>query len=340
MEQTMGKRIAQNRKRLGLTQDALAEKLGVTAQAISKWENDQSCPDITMLPRLAEIFGVTTDELLGVKKEKVHEAEVVTEEDSEQEPKNRWEFRWDVGRSGSIAFAVLVLLVGALSMLDAVKQWDVGFWSILWPSALLVYGFAGLFRKFSFFNLGCSLFGGYFLARNFGIWHIDVSSRIVFPAIILLFGISLLVDAVRKPKRSKFHVSRNGVKLCDENGSPKKGKNEYTVDGEGFEYDFAFGDGVQNVALPVLSKGEVNMSFGELILDLTGCGKIADGCSLEANCSFGDLVILVPKNCRVLPESSTSFASFSIVGEPDAEPVATIYLEGNVSFGEIVVKYI
>ena len=80
MEQTLGKRIIENRKRLGLTQDRLAEQLGVTAQAVSKWENDQSCPDITMLPKLAEIFGISTDELLGIKK--VHEAEVVTEDTS------------------------------------------------------------------------------------------------------------------------------------------------------------------------------------------------------------------------------------------------------------------
>ena len=65
MEQTIGKRIAENRKRLGLTQDALAEQLGVTAQAVSKWENDQSCPDISILPRLADIFEISTDELLG-----------------------------------------------------------------------------------------------------------------------------------------------------------------------------------------------------------------------------------------------------------------------------------
>lgn len=68
MEQTLGKRIVAHRKRLGLTQDQLAEQLGVTAQAVSKWENDQSCPDITMLPKLAEIFGITTDELLGLEK--------------------------------------------------------------------------------------------------------------------------------------------------------------------------------------------------------------------------------------------------------------------------------
>ncbi len=47
-QETLGRRIAAHRRELGLTQDALAERLGVTAQAVSKWENDQSCPDISI----------------------------------------------------------------------------------------------------------------------------------------------------------------------------------------------------------------------------------------------------------------------------------------------------
>ena len=65
MEETLGKRIVAHRKRLGLTQDQLAEKMGITAQAVSKWENDQSCQDISALPQLADIFGITIDTLLG-----------------------------------------------------------------------------------------------------------------------------------------------------------------------------------------------------------------------------------------------------------------------------------
>ena len=64
MDQTLGKRISSHRKKLGMTQDQLAEKLGVTAQAVSKWENDQSCPDIMLLPQIAELYGTTTDILL------------------------------------------------------------------------------------------------------------------------------------------------------------------------------------------------------------------------------------------------------------------------------------
>lgn len=57
------------RKERGFKQEALAEALGVTAQAVSKWENDISCPDIMLLPKLAELLGVTVDELLSGKKE-------------------------------------------------------------------------------------------------------------------------------------------------------------------------------------------------------------------------------------------------------------------------------
>lgn len=62
---TLGKRIAQRRRQLGLTQEGLAQRLDVTNQAVSKWESDQCCPDITQLPKLADLFGITLDELFG-----------------------------------------------------------------------------------------------------------------------------------------------------------------------------------------------------------------------------------------------------------------------------------
>ena len=64
MKKTLGERIAEKRKAKGLKQEELAEKLGVSAQAVSKWENDLSCPDIMTLPTLSEILGCSVDELL------------------------------------------------------------------------------------------------------------------------------------------------------------------------------------------------------------------------------------------------------------------------------------
>ena len=80
MEQTLGKRIAALRREKELTQDALAEVLGVSPQAVSKWENDQTCPDISLLPKLAQELGVTVDELLSGKQEAAPLVQVVPEQ--------------------------------------------------------------------------------------------------------------------------------------------------------------------------------------------------------------------------------------------------------------------
>ena len=69
MEMTLGKRIAALRRQKGLKQEDLANELDVSPQAVSKWENDQTCPDISLLPRLAQLLGVSVDELLSGKKE-------------------------------------------------------------------------------------------------------------------------------------------------------------------------------------------------------------------------------------------------------------------------------
>lgn len=61
----LGKMIFDLRKKKNVTQDELAAELGVTAAAISKWENGYTLPDILMLCALADYFAVTTDELLG-----------------------------------------------------------------------------------------------------------------------------------------------------------------------------------------------------------------------------------------------------------------------------------
>ena len=65
----LGKKIRQLRFKAGLTQEQLAEKLGIGAQSVSKWENAVAMPDITTLPLLAEIFGVSIDDLFDLTAE-------------------------------------------------------------------------------------------------------------------------------------------------------------------------------------------------------------------------------------------------------------------------------
>ena len=71
MAATLGTRIAEQRRKMNLTQDQLAERMGVSSQAVSKWENDLSCPDISLLPSLSDLFGISIDELLRGESQKI-----------------------------------------------------------------------------------------------------------------------------------------------------------------------------------------------------------------------------------------------------------------------------
>lgn len=65
---SMGELISGLRKEKGMTQRELAEQMNVTDKAVSKWERDLSCPDINSLPRLAEMLGISVEELLNTSR--------------------------------------------------------------------------------------------------------------------------------------------------------------------------------------------------------------------------------------------------------------------------------
>lgn len=336
MEQTLGKRIAQNRKHLGMTQEQLAAKLGVTPQAVSKWENDQSCPDIATLPILAEIFGVSIDALLGREPQSpVYQAEVVNDE-PEDKDKGTWELHWDAGRADAVAFAVFVLLTGTLLAVSKYFSLDASLWDIAWPAFLLVIFGSRMLSKFSAFYTAGALVGGYYLLENLGIWKLE-NTDLIFPALIVLFGISLLVDAVKKPKKSVFSIKKNGKSL-------NVGDNNYTSSfsytDDSFYCDSSFEETTKEVVVPHLVSGEANCNFGELTLDLRGCEEIADGCRLKLNCSFGGLNLLIPRKYNILCDDNAAFGHITFEGEPDHQPAATIQLEANANFGRIQVEYL
>ena len=65
MNLQVGMNIRELRHRQGITQEKLAEKLGTTPQAVSRWESEVGYPDIELLPHIADAFGVSLDELFG-----------------------------------------------------------------------------------------------------------------------------------------------------------------------------------------------------------------------------------------------------------------------------------
>ena len=83
----LGNNISEKRKEKGMTQEELAANLGVSPQAVSKWENNLSCPDISLLPAIAKIFGMSVDELLGA----ASATENVGEEKTFSEPETAYD---------------------------------------------------------------------------------------------------------------------------------------------------------------------------------------------------------------------------------------------------------
>lgn len=334
MEETMGKRIVTHRKRLGLTQDKLAETLGVTAQAVSKWENDQTCPDITMLPRLAEVFGITTDELLGLNQKPVS-APAAREKDEESEGihvhKGDWEFQWDGGRKGGLCFAVWVLLCGGLLLVSKLLESGVGLWEICWTTGFMVFGLAGMGKRVSVFGIGCFLFGGYCLADAFDVLPFSMGKELLLPIFLVVFGLSLLLKALRRSKKPTFRWSR---------GSTGKLTSDFSYGEDSFSASTSFGENTQIIHLPCLKRGTADVSFGEMVIDLRGCEEIANGCKLDLSCSFGDLEVLVPRSCRVEYTSNTAFANVDVIGHSAPEAAAVICAECDVSFGNIEIRYV
>ena len=107
MQIRLGEKIRTLRKQKGLSQDVLASALGVSFQAVSKWEKADSMPDVTLIPAIASFFGVSTDELfdfdiykaeeevikicnraIAVREERPEEAEEILREGLKQYPRN------------------------------------------------------------------------------------------------------------------------------------------------------------------------------------------------------------------------------------------------------------
>lgn len=80
---TMGQRIAEQRKRLGLSLEALGEKLDVSRQAVSKWEADGTVPSIDKLIAMSKLFGVSVGWLLGVEEQSESQEEPISEKQIE-----------------------------------------------------------------------------------------------------------------------------------------------------------------------------------------------------------------------------------------------------------------
>ncbi len=132
--QITGKFIGLLRKEKGMTQATLADKLNISNRTVSKWENGDGFPDITILPELAEILGVTVDELL--KGEKGDNAVVFTEIKNRDNLNNFYQITYVV----SLFAAIFSALLGGVTELYCIWAFKILFythWEIIFAAVSL-----------------------------------------------------------------------------------------------------------------------------------------------------------------------------------------------------------
>ena len=335
MEETLGKRIALKRKALGLTQDTLAEQLGITAQAVSKWENDQSCPDITMLPRLAAIFGCSTDELLGIVPKQPDPMDAAPKALSDSPEKQPPSLRQKALTSPGAPFGFWLFLTGVVALIDAVRLppydlADIGLFHIAISCGIFAFGLFSLFHRFSLLRLGCTLAGGAFIFNLVTEPSIsDIDWYVPLLAGIALFGLDMLMDTLLLRKRAVPAGHR--IPSCIQN--------HFESEESCFSCGTAFGEDNHLITLPLLVQGTAEVSFGALTLDLTGCQQFAENCQLEIHSHFGEMNVLIPRSCRIEANIQTAFGACDSLGTPDPDAHALIYVNGNASFGHIRFRY-
>lgn len=214
---SVGKRLQSLRRERNMSQEVLAEQIGVTRQTISKWEHGQSEPDLASLLRLSEIFGVTADDLLG--SQNLPATETVSPVPVPEE-KSRRTFRWTayflfliaaLCMAGSIflytaeeRIAASALYYNAREFLPVLgvlfTVWGVELlcvrkklaWNLLW-SAWIVVGGAGLFLIFAAFSP--------YLGRHVYISHLMDSTGYWVGSI--LCGVALAAASIFAHQRRK-----------------------------------------------------------------------------------------------------------------------------------------
>lgn len=122
----LGKQIKKYRNELNLSQDALAEKIYVSRQTISNWENDKSYPDVNSLVFLSEVFGTSIDNLIKGDVEMMKEE--VRAEDKKEFEKLSWIY----------AILLLLAIVSPIPLIHFLKFVGIGIWVVIMGAALYV----------------------------------------------------------------------------------------------------------------------------------------------------------------------------------------------------------
>ena len=345
-KETLGKRIATLRKEKGLTQEQLAEKVGVSAQAVSKWENDVSCPDITLLPLLADLFGVSVDELLGVKPVEPHIVILDKDEAPKQEKKGRsFSFEWgkDSGKWSTIATCIGLILVCLFFTLHSMAKMfpyidtaelTLKGWNYVWPLLIFTLGLASVKSNYAFAG-AMMAFGAYEFVRRVLLGY-EIASLPAIPwYVVLLIG---AIVALLMVIFGNLGICRKHKKKSEAHGA-KKPTMEYSDENNYLKADMSFGNNTITYERDVLCGGEIDSNFGDYTVDLRNVMTFTENCLLKIDQNFGNITLLLPQHVKLVKSSDTAFAAVTVSGDPDPDATQTLLLQADVNFGALQVKY-
>lgn len=339
---SLGKRIAALRKSHGLTQEKLAEQLGVSPQAVSKWETDTSCPDITMLPRLSALFGVSTDALLGV--EAPEPQVVILEKEKKQDAQGdipaairNGTKKWHkIARWGCIVFCITAILICAVLLLRSLSVFftapGVPVWNYIWPLMLFGVGLWVVFDR-PLFGICMMAVGGYeFIHFGWGV-GIDLRFYAIMLGLAIVMLISLLVKAIKNNRKRKQSASSAVA------AGTKPASFSMSTEDNFLREEVSFAS--KNVTYPAqpLKGADIEANFCESVIDLTAVTAFTDNPVIDVDCNFATVTLYVPRTVRVTRKDETAFAAFTVKGEPNEDAAETAVVRGDVNFGSLEVIY-
>ena len=207
---SIGQRISELRKSTALSQEYVAERLGVTRQAVSKWETDASCPDISLLPRLAELFGVSVEYIATGK-----QPEQPRQPEPQQPEVRQTQAHGKIGVQKIIGF--ILLGAGLLSLILGVLLSGI----LLFLSVYLIVGgilclalrrSVGLVTAWTFWGMTFLIFGILTGINLFLIFNPDIYQGVSAPARVeiiscaywIWFAALVVVTVARIVKKAKI----------------------------------------------------------------------------------------------------------------------------------------
>ena len=172
----IGKFIALNRKNKGLTQEQLAEKLGVTNKTVSRWETGKYMPDLSLLKPLSEELGITLNELLSG--EKIEEQKIV--ENTEKNIINTIDYSSKKVENEHKKISIILMILGAIISISALTIFDKeSSWCSIYSIIGIIIFVIGLVRNFKKFKkipkiaigviLFIGIFGIFYIADYLGV---------------------------------------------------------------------------------------------------------------------------------------------------------------------------